>query len=291
MPPSAKQIRDLNDRTPTSLRERDQGAFDDPGPKGALMLWAAARGFNPPDAIRITFNYPDDDELVGGGFVGNVAAVALFYQLIVENEQARTNAIAAAKRQESPPPKPTAFSQIEYLTHMRRIDSNAAGALATRLNLTVIAKQARDALEETRTREKLERAQLDEYLQLFEALKQELAVPLVASGYMNQPKRDKLVAEKTVLLHHLTGMNIPLLRAIAMIGDLRNGLLPVDVEHPKLDGIFDRHSENLQALRKTLQKARGSFEPRARNLPLPRSGNERHKQPQERETPRPRKKR
>jgi hypothetical protein len=290
MPPSKKQMADLIARTPPCLREPDDGAGADPGPKGALTLWAAARGFNPPSMVRHTLRVPDDDEFHGTVFAGNAAAVALITQLHVESELERTKQIESSRAGKPAAKTRSPGEEIEHLVHLRRLSSSDAGS-RPRLNLTTLAKQAYDDVEEHRTRGELKHSQLVDHVRLHEAFKQHLAVPIVSSGYMLQRQRAPLVAEKTVILHNLSGMGIPLLRAIAMIGDLRNGAVPVDVNHPRIDRIYDRHSENLRALHKELQNATGRFEVGGPNLPVEPSGKKRHKRREERAAPNKRTKR
>jgi hypothetical protein len=210
-------------------------------------------------------------------------------QLIqIEAEQQRTDAIVSAGRV-----KPSANEQCatpdsaaEHLVRMAVLANDKDGCHSWhQLDLSTLTRELIDEIARLQTRTQRKREQLEEFKQCFDAVSQQHAVPLVASEYMRDARRARLVSEKTVLIHIIVGMGIPLLRAIAMIGDLRKGPLPVDIEHPQLDQIVDRHEKNLQALHKTLKKATEGSRLRPLDRSVAQGGKKSDKRHQERGAP------
>jgi hypothetical protein len=261
MPPSKKQIQDLLDKTPTELREAESGwtpRWPELTPKQACLWWAGAKGFNPPAMVVRPFRDPNDDETVGHAFMGNVAAIAVIELIQIEAEQERTDAIASAGRVKPSANEECATpdSAAEHLVRMAVLANDKDGRHSWhQLDLSRLTRELTDEIARLRTRTQRKREQLEDFKQCFDAFSQQHTVPLVASAYMRDARRARLVREKTLLIHIIVGMGIPPLRAIAMIGDLRNGPVPVDVEHPRLDQIVDRHEKNLQGLHNSLKKA------------------------------------
>jgi hypothetical protein len=231
---------------------------------------------------------PNDDEMVGQAWMGNIAASAVIQLIQIEAEQKRTEAIASAGRvkhsanEEFAPPD----SAEEHLVRMAVLANDKDGWPSWhQLDLSRLTRELTDEIARLRTRTRRKREQLEDFKQCFDAFSQQHTVPLVASAYMRDARRARLVSEKTLLIHIIVGKGIPPLRAIAMIGDLRNGAVPVDVEHPRLDQIFDRHEKNLQALHNSLKKATEGSELSPIDRSVAQGGKKSDKRHQERGAP------
>lgn len=251
MPISEKQIEDLERKTPPSLREPSPVQLD-ASAKAALLRWAGARGFNAAALEIHALESAGDDELFGYAVGGHVCIVALHVLELTMIEQRRTLAIMDADDRRKARVLATPGPRLHFFPTLERIDSNQKI-----IDGPCVAKELFDALNENARQQEALAAEREDILQAFEAQAEQLVVPIVASRYFCNQRRSAKVAQETVLLYQLTQAGIPLLRSIAMIGGLQNDRVPVDVGHPDLDRIFDRHTDNLAALHKALAESRG----------------------------------
>lgn len=270
---SKQQLHDLQTRVPPELLKPDQ-CDPDEVPKKALMRWAVARGRSSTEFRHMFLAAPDDDETCMFAMAGHICDWALYTQYAVEIEQERSLRISASEKQSSA--LPPLDERIAMLPALRRTGLKP-GSKGQRTRLMAQAKRRLDSLQAARKQELSDIEVLGDFAQEFDAMRQQVIVPVVSSGYLNDPRRGGKLAEKTCLLFHLTGWGIPLLRAMAMIGELRMGSNPVVLDHPERDARFDRHEQQLKRLRKIVRAARVRSSPSDGDQTLASRGKKRHK--------------
>lgn len=249
----------LESWTPASLTKPGHDCEDE-SHYAALLRWADAYAPGEHRLRGSTFFPTAEDQTVFFGLGGHVSHVAILRATQIDVEQERSARLLAAKQGRAMPRVREHEARMAVVFREREAGKQRLSKGA-RPKGAGAARRDMERLQELQKEAELLEGRMEQQVGEYDAVRESLVVPFVASEYFDNARRPEEVTKATILLHVLTAMNVPLIVAIAMIGGLRLGSTPVDLAHPDLRGVCKRHSKNLAGFSKVEQKSMRRWSP------------------------------